>query len=88
MFHSCLADLTENSYLINALDEIRDLTNLASLRSLEIDSRTVEALDEHERIVGELKRRSLSGALKEMEDHIRTTEARVLARVRVTKKSP
>jgi DNA-binding GntR family transcriptional regulator len=87
-FHTCLADLTENSYLINALDEIRDLTNLAGLRSLEVRSRTVEALEEHERIVAELKRHSLSGALREMEAHIRTTEARVLARIRTTIKSP
>jgi DNA-binding GntR family transcriptional regulator len=84
-FHACLANLTENTYLINALDEIRDLTNLAGLRSLEIGSRTTEALGEHERIVAELKRRSLSGALREMEIHIRTTEARVLARIRTVK---
>ena len=85
-FHACLADLTENSYLINALDEIRDLTNLAGLRSLEVGSRTGEAIEEHEQIVAELKRQSLSGALREMESHIRTTEARVLARIRTTKK--
>jgi DNA-binding GntR family transcriptional regulator len=81
-FHACLADLTDNTYLINALDEIRDLTNLAGLRSLEDDSRTTEALGEHERIVAELKRQSLDGTLREMESHIRTTEARVLARIR------
>jgi DNA-binding GntR family transcriptional regulator len=81
-FHACLADLTDNSYLINALDEIRDLTNLAGLRSLEVGSRTTEALDEHERIVAELKRQSLNGAVREMQFHIRTTEARVLARIR------
>jgi DNA-binding GntR family transcriptional regulator len=87
MFHACLAELTENSYLIGALEEIRDLTNLAGLRSLEVGSRTGEAIEEHERIVAELKGRSLSGALSEMEAHIRTTEARVLARVRATKKA-
>ncbi len=85
-FHACLADLTENSYLINALEEIRDLTDLAGLRSLEVGSRTTEAIEEHERIVAELERQSLSGALREMEAHIRTTEARVLARIRTTKK--
>ncbi|MHB8771411.1 MAG: GntR family transcriptional regulator [Syntrophales bacterium] len=86
MFHACLAELTENSYLIGALEEIRDLSNLAGLRSLEVGTRTGEAIGEHERIVAELKERSLSGALCEMEAHIRTTEARVLARVRATKK--
>jgi DNA-binding GntR family transcriptional regulator len=81
-FHACLAELTKNTYLISALDEIRDLTHLVGLRSLEVGSRTTEALEEHGRIVSELKRRSLSGALREMESHIRTTEARVLARIR------
>jgi DNA-binding GntR family transcriptional regulator len=81
-FHACLAGLTDNSYLIGALDQIGDLINLASVRSLEIDSRTHEALDEHERIVAELKAQSLSGALREMEAHIRTTEERVLTRIR------
>jgi DNA-binding GntR family transcriptional regulator len=85
MFHTCLAELTENAYLIGALEEIRDLTNLAGLRSLEVVSRTAEAIEEHERIVAALKKRSLSDALREMEAHIRTTEARVLARVRATK---
>jgi DNA-binding GntR family transcriptional regulator len=81
-FHACLSGLTENSYLIGALDEIRDLTNLAGLRSLEVGSRSGEAIEEHGRIVTELKRKSLGGALREMEAHIRTTEARVLARIR------
>jgi DNA-binding GntR family transcriptional regulator len=81
-FHACLAGLTGNSYLINALDEIGDLINLASVRSLEVDSRIHEALEEHERIVTEIKGQSLSGALREMEAHIRTTEERVLARIR------
>jgi DNA-binding GntR family transcriptional regulator len=84
-FHACLAGLTGNSYLINALDEIGDLINLASARSLEVDSRTDEALEEHERIVAELKEQSLRGALREMEAHICTTEERVLARIRNSK---
>jgi DNA-binding GntR family transcriptional regulator len=81
-FHACLAGLTGNDYLINALDEIGDLINLASARSLEVDSRTVEALAEHERIVSELKRKSTDRASREMEAHIRTTEERVVARIR------
>jgi len=82
MFHACLAELTGNTYLISALDEIRDLTDLAGLRSLEVGSRITEALEEHERIVAALGRKSMSGALREMESHIRTTKARVLARIR------
>ena len=81
-FHIYLAQLTENSYLINALDEIRDLTDLAGVRSLEVDSRTLEATEEHGRIFVELKQHSLEGALRQMEAHIRTTEERVTARIR------
>lgn len=81
-FHICLAQLTENFYLINALDEIRDLTDLAGVRSLEVDSRTLEATEEHRRIFVELKQHSLEGALRQMEVHIRTTEERVTARIR------
>lgn len=80
-FHICLANLTENSYLIKALDEIRDLTDLASIRSLEVDSRTLEAADEHEKIFAQLKKKSINGALKEMENHLRTTKERVLAMI-------
>jgi DNA-binding GntR family transcriptional regulator len=81
-FHACLTRLTENTYLINALNEIGDRINLAGVRSLEVNSRTPEAVEEHEKIIVELKRQSMSGALREMENHIRTTEKRVLARIR------
>ncbi|MDI6726229.1 MAG: GntR family transcriptional regulator [Smithellaceae bacterium] len=80
-FHLCLANLTENDYLINALEQIRDLIDLASFRSLEISSRSIEAVGEHERIIAELKLKSLSGALLQMEAHIRTTEERVLSAI-------
>jgi GntR family transcriptional regulator, rspAB operon transcriptional repressor len=81
-FHAGLATLTGNDYLIKALDQISDLTDLVSVRSLEFNARALEAVREHGRILGELKQKSLSGALTEMEAHIRTTEKRVLARIR------
>jgi DNA-binding GntR family transcriptional regulator len=87
-FHVYLAQLTENSYLINALDEIRDLTDLAGVRSLEVDSRTLEATEEHGRIFAELKKKSMGGALRQMEAHIRTTEERVLAGIRKIQPPP
>ncbi len=80
-FHLSLANLTDNSYLINALEQIRDLIDLASFRSLEISSRTLEAVEEHERLIAELKIKSLNGALLQMETHIRTTEERVLVAI-------
>ena len=84
-FHLCLANLTENPYLINAMDEIRDMIDLASARSLEVDSRNLEAIEEHERVMAEIKAKDVSGAIEQMESHIRTTEERVLARIRSSK---
>jgi len=81
-FHLALAYLTENVYLISALEEIRDLTDLVSVRSLEVNSRAIEAAGEHEKILAELKRRSMRGALQQMKAHIQTTEERVLMRIR------
>lgn len=81
-FHACLANLTENFYLIKALDQIGDLTDLASVRSLEVNSRSREAVSEHQNILRALQEKSVDEALRQMEDHIRTTKQRVLTRVR------
>lgn len=81
-FHLCLAYLTKNDYLIGALEDIYDLIDLASVRSLEEITRAQEAVAEHEGIISELKRKCLSGALKRMEAHIRITEAKILSRIK------
>jgi DNA-binding GntR family transcriptional regulator len=80
-FHVCLANLTDNFYLIKALDQIGDLTDLASIRSLEVNSRSREAVSEHQNILRALKKKSVDEALRQMEAHIRTTKQRVLSRV-------
>ncbi len=84
-FHLYLVQLTENAYLIIAREAIQDLTELAGFQSLEFDSGTLVVISEHERIFIELKRRSLEGALREMESHIRTTEERIIAMIRKAK---
>jgi DNA-binding GntR family transcriptional regulator len=80
--HLYLAHLTDNPFLINAIEEIRDLIDLASIRSLEFEYRTTEAIKEHQEIIDMLKARSLKGALEKMEKHLRITEQRVLARIK------
>jgi DNA-binding GntR family transcriptional regulator len=80
-FHGGLANLTDNFYLIKALDQIGDLTDLASIRSLEVNSRSLEAVSEHQNILRSLKEKSVDEALRQMEAHIRTTKQRVLTRV-------
>ena len=80
--HLSLAHLTDNPFLINAIEEIRDLIDLASIRSLEIEYRTTEAIKEHQEIIDMLKARSLEGALEKMEEHLRITGQRVLSRIK------
>lgn len=84
-FHMFLAELTENTYLIRSLDEIRDLTDLANAKSLELNIRNHEAIAEHEKIITEIKKRSINGALKQMEAHILTTKERVLTMIQSSK---
>jgi DNA-binding GntR family transcriptional regulator len=80
--HLSIAHLTDNPFLINAIEEIRDLIDLASIRSLEIEYRTTEAIKEHQEIIDMLKARSLEGALEKMEEHLRITGQRVLSRIK------
>jgi GntR family transcriptional repressor for pyruvate dehydrogenase complex len=80
--HLSLAHLTDNPFLINAIEEIRDLIDLVSIRSLEIEYRTTEAIKEHQEIIDRLKARSLEEALEKMEEHLRITEQRVLSRIK------
>ena len=80
--HLSLAHLTDNPFLINAIEEIRDLIDLASIRSLEIGYRTTEAIKEHQEIIDMLKVQSLERALEKMEEHLRIMEQRVLSRIK------
>jgi len=81
-FHLYLASLTGNSYLITAVEEIRDLIDLAGVRTLEFKERRAESLREHQAVVEMLKVRSISGAVEKMEEHIRITEQRALDRIK------
>jgi DNA-binding GntR family transcriptional regulator len=80
-FHLCLAYLTKNNYLIDALEGIYDLIDLANARSLEFSSRYSEVGEEHSKILKELSQRNLPGALKQMETHIRRTEKLIVSMI-------
>ena len=58
------------------------MIDLVSIRSLEIEYRTTEAIKEHQEIIDRLKARSLEEALEKMEEHLRITEQRVLSRIK------
>jgi DNA-binding GntR family transcriptional regulator len=87
-FHLYLAKLTNNSYLMAALEDIRDLIDLAGIKTLEFKVRSVESIKEHRAIVGMLKAGSISGAVQKMEEHIWTTQERALARIRNSAGNP
>jgi len=81
-FHLYLASLTGNSYLIAAMEEIRDLIDLAGVKTHEFKERTAESLREHQAILEMLKVGSVSGAVEKMEEHFRITEQRALDRIK------
>jgi DNA-binding GntR family transcriptional regulator len=87
-FHLYLAKLTDNPYLITGLEDIRDLIDLAGIKTHEFKVRSVEAIREHQAIVDMLKARSVSGAVQKMEEHILITQERALARIRNTATNP
>lgn len=78
LFHLRLAELCGNPYLLNAIQQVRDLCDLAGVRSLQTIGRTDEAQREHEALFEMIKRRSINGARHAMEDHLRSTCRRVL----------
>jgi len=79
--HRYLASLTRNQYIISALENVRDLIEWAGAKVLSIKGRSEEALQEHIVITKMLKKRDVAGAVKEMEEHLRITETRVLSQV-------
>jgi DNA-binding GntR family transcriptional regulator len=81
--HLFLAHLTDNPYLMKSIEEIRDFVDLASLRSLELEFRTAEAIKEHQGIIHMLKVRSVDGAVQKMEQHILVTKQSILSRLQV-----
>jgi len=54
-FHLHLAKLTKNSFFINALEDVRDLVDLAGMRTLEVKDRMGESVAEHHAIASMMK---------------------------------
>jgi len=81
--HLHLAHLTGNPYLVKSIEEIRDFVDLASIRSLELESRTAEATQEHRGIIDMLKVRAVDGAVQKMEEHILATKRSILSRLQI-----
>ncbi|MCF8075927.1 MAG: GntR family transcriptional regulator [Desulfotignum sp.] len=77
-FHDYLASLSQNSYMINALSNIRDLIDWMGMTALSRIDRMAEVNREHDEIIGFLTKRDFEGAAISMEKHIRITLENVL----------
>jgi DNA-binding GntR family transcriptional regulator len=77
-FHSYLASLTGNQYIILALENVRDLIDWAGAKIVSLKGRQVEALNEHTAITKMLEERNVQEAVAKMEEHLLITQDRIL----------
>ena len=77
-FHMYLCSVSQNPYLISAMERVRDLIDWACYLMVHRRRRFSEALKEHESIIDKLKKRDLEGTLMMMERHMDMTEKRII----------
>lgn len=77
-FHTFLASLTNNQYLISALENVRDLIDWVGTKVLERPDRRHEAIREHGAIVKAICKKDLDATLQAMKNHINITEKLII----------
>lgn len=77
-FHIYLATLTENQYIISALENIYDLIDWTVSKALLFEELIPSYIQHHKGIVAKLKKRDFEGAQKAIEEHIAFVEKTVL----------
>ncbi len=81
-FHLFFAELTENKYLVSALENIRDLIDWMGAKALLRKERMMEVFVEHDKLIQMLKKRvNEKEAMVLMERHIIITMDNVLNRL-------
>lgn len=74
-FHSFLSSLTNNPYIISALENVRDLIDWVGFKGLLVkEERMKEAVAEHFTIIEYLKSNNVEAAVLKMENHLRAVE--------------
>ncbi|MFC0560638.1 GntR family transcriptional regulator [Halalkalibacter alkalisediminis] len=73
-FHMYLAQLTNNSRLVQFLDNLSDQMLRLGIRAITKESRANETLEEHEKLLSALQKRSVPEAVEAMEQHIYQTQ--------------
>ncbi|MET3504670.1 GntR family transcriptional regulator [Halalkalibacter oceani] len=85
-FHMYLAKLTNNSRLIQFLDNLSDQILRLGVKAITKEFRSDEALSEHEKLLEALERRSVEAAVQAMEEHINQTHEVLMRMVKDHKK--
>ena len=81
-FHLYLASLTENSYIVSSLENVRDFIVWVNIQLLAVrKQRPSEAMREHEAIIRMLEARDEEGAVERLVEHIRTAECWLLEEI-------
>jgi len=75
-FHRYLTALTQNQYIITALENIWDLCDWVGGEIFHLKNRPGEAVREHVAVTRMLKKRDVEGAAEAMKEHLRITEMR------------
>lgn len=80
-FHLYLASLTQNRFFIEALENIKDLSDWVGAEVFAMKGRAKEAVKEHAAVIEMLRKRDPEGAAKAMTEHLRITERRFLEKM-------
>ncbi|MEM4721455.1 MAG: GntR family transcriptional regulator [Candidatus Methanomethylicaceae archaeon] len=80
-FHLYLASLTKNRFFIEALENIKDLSDWVGAEVFSMKGRAREAVKEHAAVIEMLRKRDAEGAANAMTEHLRITEQRFLEKM-------
>jgi DNA-binding GntR family transcriptional regulator len=77
-FHRFLSELSENDYLTDALEHVRDLVDWMGIKALTKEDRMIEVCQEHDRVLEMLRKSDTEGAATMMVEHVVITRQVVL----------
>ncbi|MEH0019372.1 MAG: GntR family transcriptional regulator [Desulfobacter sp.] len=76
-YHIGFTSLTGNNYLIEMMQNIRDIMHLMGARAIDLEGRMQEVVKEHEAIMAAISREDVSAAIGEMVSHLEKSKAAV-----------
>jgi len=81
-FHRFLSELSENDYLTDALEHVRDLVDWMGSKALTKEDRMIEVCQEHDRVLEMFRRSDIEGAARMMVEHVVITREVVLRQLK------